>query len=643
MLKHLLLAALLALPWGAVAQGPQRPMLPLARLAVVRDSLTHLLAAQPRPDTLRVQRLNTLAFALRLSDPAAARPLAWQALALARHLRYARGLVEAHFNVGYNARARNQYDSAIYHSRQALTWARRTHNRLTESRALFNLSRSYSEQGDYAAALGPSLDGLALTRTLPSRRPELLQLLQAARIEAGLHEYAEAQANIAAALRLLPAAPDAFTRGSVYLVVGDVARAQGQWAAAQRAYAQAHAAYAPVTTAQGQLPLELNLAEMQQRLGAPLAARQATQTLLRHLRPGATPEQLAQAGLLLARTWLPARPDSARPYAARALAAARPAHLRPQAREAAQLLAGISDQLGQGHAAYHYQLLASRYADTLSGEDASRRLAAAQARATRSRTQAQVALLQQQAQVRRQQQQLERLQARQQLAGTIGAAALLLLLAGGAFWLYRRRQAGRELALRQQLAADLHDDVGSLLTQVSLQSDLLRENTATPAQTLARLERLSDTSRRAARQMADVVWGLQPTAATLPEVLRHMRDHAHEVLPPAHLAVDFATTPAAEAARPTALVCQTLYLLYKEALHNAVKHAHGATQVTIGLSVEAGQLCLRVADNAPGLAATARPGGQGLPNMRRRAEAAGGSVAVQPGAGGFEVLACLPA
>ncbi|MGI4869634.1 MAG: sensor histidine kinase [Janthinobacterium lividum] len=613
----------------------------LPRLAVVRDSLTHLLATQPRPDTLRVQRLNTLAFALRLSDPATARPLAWQALTLARHLRYARGLVEAHFNVGYNARAHNQYDSAIYHSQQALAWARRTHNRLTESRALLNLSRSYSEQGDYAAALGPSLDGLA--RTLPSRRPELVQLLQVARIEAGLSEFAEARADIAAALRLLPAAPDAFTQGSVYLVLGDVERRQGRWAAAYRAYAQAHAAYAPVTTAQGQLPLELNLAEMQGRLGEPRAARQATQALLRRLLPGPSPEQLAQASLLLTRTWLPARPDSARPYAARALAAARPAHLRPQAREAAQLLAGISDQLGQGHAAYQYQLLASAYADTLNGEDASRRLAAAQARNARSRTQVQVALLQQQAQVRRQQQQLERLQARQRLLGTVGAAGLLLGLAGVGFWLYRRRQQGRELALRQQLAADLHDDVGSLLTQVSLQSDLLREGTATPAQTLARLERLSDTSRRAARQMADVVWGLQPTATTLPEVLRHMRDHAHEVLPPAGLAVDFATTSAAEAARPTPVVCQTLYLLYKEALHNAVKHAHGATQVAIHLEVTQGQLCLRVADNAPGPAATARPGGQGLPNMRRRAEAVGGTVAVLPGATGFAVQARLPA
>ena len=50
----------------------------------------------------------------------------------------------------------------------------------------------------------------------------------------------------------------------------------------------------------------------------------------------------------------------------------------------------------------------------------------------------------------------------------------VLLLAGGLFWRYRRRQqqreATRDAALRQRLAADLHDDVGALLTQISQHS-----------------------------------------------------------------------------------------------------------------------------------------------------------------------------
>lgn len=262
------------------------------------------------------------------------------------------------------------------------------------------------------------------------------------------------------------------------------------------------------------------------------------------------------------------------------------------------------------------------------------------------RAEQQVALLTARARSHAQGEELLRLRARQQLAGTGLLTLLALGLAAGLVWRYRRRLVARQLAhdteLRTQLAADLHDDVGSLLTQISLQSDLLREAPAAPEATLARLNRLSDTSRRAARQMADVVWGLHASSAELPEVLTHMRDHAHEVLPPAGLAVDFAVSETAATLRPSVAVCQTVYLIFKEALHNAVKHARGSTQLTIRVSHDGGQLCLSVHDNAPGPALTARPGGHGLVNMRRRAEAVGGTLHVAAGADGFGLVACLP-
>ena len=620
--------------------------LPLARLVVVCDSLGRLLATERGADTLRVVRLNTLSFVLRTNDPAYSLALARQGLALARRLRFGPGLVEAHFNLGYNYRVRSRYDSALYHSRQALAWALRTRNRYNQTRAYYNLARIFTEQGDYAAALGPSSDGLALAHAIGNRRAEALQLVQAGRIGLGLGEYDAARAYVEQARRLLPAAHDPICTGYVYQGFGDISRRLGQWQAAGRFYARARAAYQPVYNARGLLPIELNMAEMTERLGDYPAARRAGQQLLGRARAAGPPEPVAQAALLLARAWLPTRPDSARRYAALGLAAAAPHRLRLTARDAAQVLARASDQLGQGHAAYRYQLLAAAYADTLSGEDTRRRLAAVRARAARSRTQSQLSLLQQQVRLRRQQHELERLEARQQLLGTAGTAAGLLLLGTGLFWQYRRRAAQRlatrDAALRQRLAADLHDDVGSLLTQISLQSDLLRETPAAPEATLARLERLSDTSRRAARQMADVVWGLHASSAELPEVLVHMRDHAHEVLAPQGLAVDFAVHAAAAALHPSLATCQTLYLIFKEALHNVVKHARGATLVTIRVSLDAGQLCLSVRDNAPGPAVAARPGGHGLANMHRRAEAVGGALHHVAEATGFAVVACLP-
>ncbi|TDN36255.1 tetratricopeptide repeat protein [Hymenobacter sp. UV11] len=627
--------ASLLLPATAHAQGPP---LPLARLAVVRDSLGRLLAADPRPDTLRVVRLNTLAFALRTNEAPQAQRLARQALALAQRLGFARGLVEAHFNLGYGYRVRNQYDSAIYHSQQALAWATRTGNRYTQTRAYYNLARIYTEQGNYAAALGPSLDGLTLAHAIANPRAELIQLVQAGRIELALDEVAAARTYIEQARRLVPAAHDPLGTGFVYYGLGDISRRQGQWAAARRYYIQARAMYGQVYNERGLLPVEIAIAEMTDRLGEHAAAQRTTAGLLRRARATGTPEQVAQAALLLARTWLPARPDSARRYASLSLAAARPHHLRLEAHDAAQVLAQASDQLGQGHAAYQYQLLASDYADSLSSADTRRRLAAIQTRALRSRTHIQLDLLQQQ-------QAVERLRHRLQVAGLGGLVLLALALAGGLRLYYRRRQAAREAALRQRLAADLHDDVGNLLTQVSLQADLLREAPATsPEQAEDRLQRLSATSRRATRQMADVVWGLHTSTLTLPELLTHMRDHAYEVLPPAGLAIDFAVAPEAGARHPSPLTCQYFYLIYKEALHNAVKHARQATQVTVRVFADGPRLGLRVQDDGhpPAAPAPGRAEGHGLRNMRQRAEALGGTLTLASGPEGFTLVAWLP-
>lgn len=357
-------------------------------------------------------------------------------------------------------------------------------------------------------------------------------------------------------------------------------------------------------------------------------------------------EAQADFYILLARAELADHhPQAAYPLVRQALGRARAGGYLSTLEDGLKLLPQVLRALRRPEAYDSLQTYVA-YQDSANARTRLDAIAEAQAGFDSREQQARIVVLQQRNRLAAQTQELERVRAQRTL---IGLAALALLaggLGGGLFWQYRRRVAQRlatrDAALRQRLAADLHDDVGSLLTQISLQSDLLREAPAAPEATLARLNRLSDTSRRAARQMADVVWGLHASSATLPEVLVHMRDHAHEVLPPASLAVDFAVTDEVAALTPSVVVCQTLYLIYKEALHNAVKHARGATQVTIRLSQQADQLCLRVADNAPGPAPATRPGGRGLANMRQRAEAVGGTLRLSAGVMGFGVEACLP-
>ncbi len=625
--KHLFVLWLgLVLSSAARAQGPP---VPLIRMTVMRDSIGRLLAIQPRLDTQRVGRLNSLAFLLRTNAAPEAERLARQALALAQQLHFAQGLLDAHFNVGYCLRARNAYDSAIYHSQMALKLSVQLGSRYKETRAYYNLARVYTEQGNYAAALGMSLKGLAIARALRNARTELFQLVQAARIELALGEYDAARTHVEAARLLIPSAHDLLGTGYVYLALGDISRQQGQWLAARNYYSQTAATYGKVYNARGLLPVELSQADMTNRLGDHLAARRAARSLLRRAQATGTPEQVAQAALLLAQTWLAtAHPDSAQHAAARSLTTARAARLRLIVRDAALVLAQANDALGQGQAAYRYQVLASAYADSIAGEETRRRVAALEAQAAHSQEQSQIRLLRQQARLQTQQQELDRLHYRQAAAVLIGAAWLVLGLAGYLLWRYRRREARRQEALRTRIASDLHDEVGSMLTQISMQSTLLREGRYAPSQQQAYLDQMADASRRAARQMSDAVWSIDARYDSAASLLDRLRDHAHEVLPPAGLEIDFGAEAAVATAAVPLATRQALYSIYKEALHNVVKHAR-ARQVQVRLRLPDGQLELTVRDDGRGSAAASRPGGQGLPNMRMRAQAVGGTVQVE--------------
>ena len=275
-------------------------------------------------------------------------------------------------------------------------------------------------------------------------------------------------------------------------------------------------------------------------------------------------------------------------------------------------------------------------------------LTQAQARFNNREQQARIQALEQERRLTAQAKELTLLRTRQQLAGLGSGAVLLLLAAVTFFGRYRRRQAAAralaETTLRRRIAAELHDDVGSLLTQVSMESELLRLGLTPAADQPEQLRRMASSSRDAVRQMADVVWGLGQLdhAATLGPLLDRMRDHADLMLPPAGLELVFETDAALPALPVPAAVQQTLYLIYKESLHNAVKYAQGTTTVTASLRHEGRWLALRVADNGRALAAApaARPG-HGLANIAARAEAVGGSVTYVANEG-FAVLARVP-
>lgn len=502
------------------------------------------------------------------------------------------------------------------------------------------------------------------------------------------HEYPAAQRTYQQQLRVGQAMGNPHFVGGACMGLASLAKRLGNAAAVEGYYRRAHAAFsAPPGDADGLLLLLHNQAEYyldqhQPARAAPLV-REGVARLNARTYPEVRVALLTQLGLVQARAQ---QPDSAAATWHRALALARPDHLDTQAATLHRLLAdhylaqhrpaqalaearqGVALARRSGslpllvetleplaHAlqalrlpgAYDSLARLMGLRDSLQAQENTAALAEAQARFQATEQQARIRSLEQTQRLARQAAELRRLLTQRQLVGGGTVAGLLLVLGAVAVRRYRRRAAARQYAhdtaLRRQLAADLHDEVGGLLTQISLQGDFMHQGLHPPAEQQQRLARLAEAGRTAVRHMADVVWGLSDAghAPTLGPLLLRLRDHAHDVLPPAGLEVDFYADPALAPLAVPAHIQQALHLIYKEALHNAVKHTHGATEVGIRLTRTSRTLHLQVQDDALTAAAGPQATGHGLRNMSARALAVGGSVAFSTRTG-FGVMVTLP-
>ena len=604
--------------------------------------MQRLLAVGTQQDSARVNRLNKLAFALRFENQINAWQVSLQALRLAQRLHYAQGELSSYVNLGYSYRGRNQYDSALYCAKKSLALADRLHDKSAMLRTLYNIVRIYIYRGEYSQAYVENAKGLELSILLNEKHFRVLHTIQYGLIESELGNYEQARKYFEQALLLDPDTKEYVSQAQAYSGLGDLNRRQARWSLAGHYYTKAAASYRHIYGADGLLDNEVNIVEMIDSQGDHKTAMRMARKLLRRAIALRINGEIARTQLVLARTLLATgQPDSARFYSASCFVKAQNDGLRPEERAAAQLLARANADLQNWAAAYHYQLEASALADTLTGESTRRRIAGLQSEEAQKRQHIQLQLLQQRAGLQAQQQELTRLRYRQQLSALIGLGVLLLAIGVGILGRYRHRERRNQEAMRTRIAADLHDEVGSMLTQISMQSTLLREGRYTPAQQQAYLEQMSEASRRAARQMSDAVWSIDARYDSAASLLDRLRDHAHEVLPPAGLELDFwadatlATTTVPLATR------QALYYIYKEALHNIVKHAQ-AQQVGVRLRLRGRQLELEVRDDGRGLASAGRPGGQGLPNMRMRTAAVGGAITFDVTGPGTMLLVRLP-
>ncbi len=190
---------------------------------------------------------------------------------------------------------------------------------------------------------------------------------------------------------------------------------------------------------------------------------------------------------------------------------------------------------------------------------------------------------------------------------------------------YRLAQSLKIERLRNKIASDLHDEVGSSLTRVSLYSDLLQNEPVGEGQK-DYLTRISALSREMVSTMSDIVWSIDNQSDTAGALLIRMKDFATEVLQAKSIPFEFKITSLPENATMDPGLRQNIYMIFKEAINNIIKHA-SADHVSIEIN-NAPMFRMIIADNGKGFSAERPTRGNGLRNMEKRASAAGGTLVI---------------
>ncbi|HEY0976482.1 MAG TPA: two-component regulator propeller domain-containing protein [Flavobacteriales bacterium] len=198
---------------------------------------------------------------------------------------------------------------------------------------------------------------------------------------------------------------------------------------------------------------------------------------------------------------------------------------------------------------------------------------------------------------------------------------------------YRLRRQLEVVAMRDRIAMDLHDEVGGTLSRLALFADTA--NATDPAlkpSTRKLLERISSNSSAALGSMNDIVWAVNAGNDSMPQVIDRMRAVAVQASEAIGCSLFFEVEPAVQRMQLSLEQRRDLYLLYKEAVNNAVKHS-GCSALRIRFQREGREMLLSVSDNGKGFVqdGTTAPGrlsGNGSINMQRRAAGLNGKLTV---------------
>lgn len=208
-----------------------------------------------------------------------------------------------------------------------------------------------------------------------------------------------------------------------------------------------------------------------------------------------------------------------------------------------------------------------------------------------------------------------------------------------------REHAENQGALAQErarIARDLHDDLGSSLTEISMLATTSPGLHIASQEATERLGMIAGKSRTIIHALDEIVWAVDPQRDTLASASRYLASYAEEFLAGLNVACRVQIPNSFPDQPLPGEVRHHLFLAVKEALNNALRHA-SASEIRFGIRVLPDQLEISIADNGSGFQVASQSNGNGLLNLNSRLQKLGGQCEVSSSRGaGTSVCFHLP-
>jgi signal transduction histidine kinase len=226
-------------------------------------------------------------------------------------------------------------------------------------------------------------------------------------------------------------------------------------------------------------------------------------------------------------------------------------------------------------------------------------------------------------------------------AGTVIALLSVIIISILLINRYRiMNRAKRELELekvRNHIARDLHDDIGSTLSSINIMSQLAMQGNANE-----HLKKITLHSSQMMENMSDIVWSINPKNDTLEQVVLKMKEFAFEILEPKEITHTFQADSNLIQLKLDVEKRKNLFLIFKEAINNVAKYSEGS-MVSISFFVKHHKIHLSIKDNGKGFNEALAKQGNGLINMKERASSMGGHLSLVSQHGkGTEIQVDIP-